>query len=134
MAKILVVENDPVSIRLLKSILVKGGHTVFSAESAVQALTMVETDVPDIVISDIMMPAVDGIALLSKLRRMPLIKDTPIIMCSAKGDQESVIKCLKLGASDYIVKPIQPATLLAKLAKFLDSPVNEGEGAPESSA
>jgi CheY-like chemotaxis protein len=117
--KVLVVENDPKSSLEINGILTKNGFDVAQATSVKNAVNTLQSDLSiGLIISDINMPESDGFELLKYLRNNKIHKNTPILMCSATGDKESVLKSIRLGAKDFIVKPVNPNTLMEKIHKI----------------
>jgi len=117
--KVLIVENDPKSSLELNGILTKNGFEVAQATSVKSAINTLQTDLSiGLIISDINMPESDGFDLLKYLRNNSIHRKTPILMCSATGDKESVLKSVKLGAKDYIIKPVNPNILMEKIARI----------------
>ncbi|HBF2788593.1 TPA: response regulator transcription factor [Clostridioides difficile] len=116
MAKILVVEDE----RRMQSIIVeymqKGGYTCITADDGVEALTILKSNNIDLMILDIMMPYLDGFSVCRVSREMTNI---PIIILTAKGEEEDKLKGYEYGADDYITKPFSPKVLLAKVNALL---------------
>ena len=116
--KVMVVEDDPVSLELIQTILKENDYEVVTAESGGEAITMLKAEEPvDIIVSDIMMPVMSGFQLVTYLNADAQFKKIPVILCSALNDIESVKKGLNLGAVDYIVKPVDATILLDKVRK-----------------
>ena len=109
---ILVVDDDPAILRLLRSNLKARGHEVSSALDGEEALLAVESDFIDLVILDIMMPKIDGVEVCRRIREWSQV---PIIMLSGRGDEEDIVECLELGADDYLTKPFSVAELIARV-------------------
>jgi CheY-like chemotaxis protein len=118
--RILIVEDNPINAKLLEQNLVKNGYETIRAENGKQALECLDVR-PDIelVISDIMMPEMDGLELLCKLKAQPAHRDLPIIMCTSLSDMETVRKAARGGCRHYIVKPIDSIQLLQKVNEVL---------------
>lgn len=117
MAKILVVDDDQHIRELVKVFLEEAGMVqVLEAEDGREALTLVETEKVDMVIMDIMMPNMDGWELCRQLRRD---YDMPLLMLTAKGETKQVVKGFELGTDDYLVKPFEPAELVARVKALL---------------
>ncbi len=114
--KILVVDDDQPSVKMISYLLKEEGHTVSSARDGVEALECVEKDQPDLIIMDVMMPRMDG---LEATRRIRQIMNVPIIILSAKGETSDKVAGLQLGADDYLAKPFEPAELLARVHAVL---------------
>lgn len=113
--RVLVVDDDPVMLELLKAVLSNGGLTVMEASDGVQGLELIQGEHPDLVLSDVMMPRMDGFELVRRVRSDPLISSTPLIILSAKGEEEDRIKGLELGANDYLTKPFSGKELVARV-------------------
>lgn len=113
--KILIVEDEPDIIRLVKLYLENSGFRTACAHSGTEALTLVQSEKPDLVILDLMLPEIDGIDVCKKLRNAPETALLPIIMLTAKSDESDTIVGLELGADDYIAKPFSPKALIARI-------------------
>ena len=118
--KVLIVDDDIRNIFALASVLEEHGMTVVSAGNGRDALRIMAEQAPiDIVLMDIMMPEMDGIATMREARKMPLCRDLPIIAVTAKamkGDRE---RCIEAGAWDYLSKPVDSHHLLVVLRSWL---------------
>lgn len=90
-----------------------------SASNAAQALEVLETQTPDLILLDIMMPDISGYTLCTKLKNDPKTKAIPIIFITAKDSTEDIIKGLDMGADDYITKPFKPAEVIARIKSTL---------------
>jgi class 3 adenylate cyclase len=112
---ILVVDDDRVNRLLLARTLTSAGHDVRTAENGREALEQLRTDPPDVVLLDIVMPELDGIAALEEIKGDPTLHDIPVIMISALDDYASVVHCIELGAEDYLPKPFDPVILHARI-------------------
>ena len=110
--KILVVDDDPAILRLLSTNLKARGYEVITATDGEEALETVQKDFIDLIILDIMMPKVDGVQVCRRIREW---SDIPIIILSARGDEKDKVKCLELGADDYLTKPFGIAELMARI-------------------
>ena len=110
--KILVVDDDPAILRLLSTNLKARGYEVITATDGEEALETVQKDFIDLIILDIMMPKVDGVQVCRRIREW---SDIPIIILSARGDEKDKVKCLELGADDYLTKPLGIAELMARV-------------------
>jgi two-component system, OmpR family, response regulator len=116
MAKILIVDDDAHIRELVGLYLVQSGYDVIEAEDGKQALQQLDETKVDLVVLDIMMPKVDGFTLCQEIRRLSSI---PVLMLTALGETSQKVKGLKLGADDYLVKPFEPAELLARVHALL---------------
>jgi two-component system cell cycle response regulator len=114
-ADILVVDNDPASVELLKTILVSAGHKVHTAANGRDALRMVLEHQPQIMITDWMMPGIDGLQLLRTLRETEIGRYLYVMVLTAQSDREKLVEAFNAGADDYLVKPMERMELLARL-------------------
>lgn len=118
-AKILYVEDNPENRLLVRRILQADGFTVLEADDAGQALKILETHLPDLILMDINMPDIDGYTLTSRLKSLPQLGNVPIIALTAnvmKGDRE---RSLEAGCDGYIQKPIDVDSLPMQINRFL---------------
>lgn len=115
-ARVLVVDDDPNIVKLLKLYLEKEEYTVITANNGVAALSMFKQENPAIIILDIMMPEMDGNQVCREIRKT---SDVPIIMLTAKGETFDKVLSLELGADDYMVKPFDPKELIARVKAIL---------------
>ncbi len=113
---VLVVDDDPAIIRLLCTNLKARGYNVTTAMDGKECLEAVEKDFVDLIILDIMMPKLDGVEVCRRIREW---SNVPIIVLSARGDEKDKVKCLELGADDYLTKPFGIAELLARIKTAL---------------
>ena len=116
---VLVVDDDPVILRLLQVNFELEGIGVELAVDGEEGLQRVYAGPPDLVISDIMMPKVNGLELLAALRSSPDTAALPVILLSAKAQVADVQRGLELGADDYITKPFDPLELIDRVYKVL---------------
>jgi len=116
---VLVVDDDPVILRLLQVNFELEGIGVVLAVDGEEGLKLAQSDPPDLVISDIMMPKVNGLELLAALRSSPDTASLPVILLSAKAQVADVQRGLELGADDYITKPFDPLELIDRVYKVL---------------
>ena len=117
-ATLLVVDDEPLNVSLLSQLL-RPEFRVLGALSGDSALTLMVAEQPDLVLLDVMMPALDGLAVLARMRADPLLAAMPVIFVTALGTEFDEEAGLALGAADYIVKPIKPAVLLARVRAHL---------------
>jgi DNA-binding response OmpR family regulator len=116
---VLVVDDDPVILRLLQVNFELEGIDVTLAVDGEEGLARIRREPPDVVISDIMMPKVNGLELLAALRGEPSTASLPIILLSAKAQVADVQRGLELGADDYVTKPFDPLELIDRVYKVL---------------
>jgi len=119
MAKILVAEDEPSLFKLLEFRLNALGHEISLATDGQQALALVKSDRPDLVILDVMMPVMGGIEVLRKLKDDESTNTIPVIMLSAKGQEKDIAVGLECGADDYITKPFGFSDLVDRINKAL---------------
>jgi CheY-like chemotaxis protein len=117
--KVLLVEDEDALRRVLKDLLEREGFTVFEAADGVMALDEIDRAAPDIVVLDLNLPRLDGYGVLSHLRARPATADLPVIVLTAKGDEDSEVRVFEYGASDYLTKPFRPRALSARLHSLL---------------
>ena len=127
MPRILAVDDEPNIVRLIQVNLERHGYQVETANNGVQALEKIRANRPDLVVSDVMMPEMDGFELLSTIKRDPALEDLPIIMLTAKTQDKNVMEGYSRGADMYLTKPFNPAELLAFVKRILQS--SSGGGA-----
>lgn len=114
--KILIVDDSPTERYFLTDILVKKGYSVSTAENGEEALLKIKADKPQLILMDVVMPGQNGFQVTRSIARDPETQDVPIIICTSKGQETDRIWGLRQGARDYIVKPVNPAELLSKIA------------------
>ncbi|MDI6747610.1 MAG: response regulator [Rhodocyclaceae bacterium] len=116
--KILVVDDSPTERHVLTELLTKNGFHIITAENGEQAVTVAKEQLPDLILMDIVMPGMNGFQATRSIARDPATKHIPVIVCTTKDQETDKIWGLRQGAHDYMVKPIDPAELLAKIAAF----------------
>lgn len=121
MARILVADDDPLSIKLLNFRLGSVGHEVISAVNGGEALGIATREKPDLVLLDIMMPVMNGFQVLRKLKSQEETKNIPVIMLTSKVQEKDVVFGLEAGAEDYITKPFSFAELNTRVNRVLTS-------------
>lgn len=115
MALVLVVDDAAFMRMRLTKILTGEGHEVVEAGNGLEAIAAYEEHKPDVVLMDITMPEMDGLQALREIRAK--FPDAKVIMCSALGQESTVIEAIKSGAKDFVVKPFQPEVVLAAIKK-----------------
>jgi len=115
----LVVEDDPASLANTQLLLELEGFRVATASDGIAGLAAIHAQRPDIVICDIMMPGMDGMALLAEVRNAPAVADTPFVFLTALVDRHSQRSGMNGGADDYLTKPFEPKELLDTIAARL---------------
>ncbi|NEO39022.1 MAG: response regulator transcription factor [Moorea sp. SIOASIH] len=117
--KLLLIDDDPNLILLVKDYLEFRGYEVITAEHGKEALDILEQDIPDMIICDVMMPEMDGYTLVEKVRDDSRTSWIPILFLSAKGQSQDRVKGLNKGADVYMVKPFEPEELVAQVESSL---------------
>lgn len=120
--KALIVEDDELSLRVIAAILQKNSFEVEKAVSGIAALKFLEDgNIVDIIISDVMMPKMDGFTFAHQVRINRRLNRIPIILCTSLNDKKSIVKGIELGIADYVVKPIKEPILIPKVKKAIGS-------------
>jgi DNA-binding response OmpR family regulator len=114
--RILVVDDEPDLRDAVRVYLEMHGYSVLQAADGQEAVEKVRTTLPDLVVLDVMMPVMDGIAALQQLRTLSAV---PVIMLTVKGDEDDKVRALRLGADDYVTKPFSQRELLARIESVL---------------
>jgi CheY-like chemotaxis protein len=118
--RILIVDDEPFNVDYLEQELEDLGYQTICATNGQEALGRVESGAPDLVLLDIMMPILDGFAVLARLKGNPATRDIPVIVISAMSDMASVVKGIRQGAEDYLPKPFDEVLLRARIAASLE--------------
>jgi adenylate cyclase len=119
-AVILVVDDSEDNRDMLARRLRRQGYEVLTADGGRAALTVLTDTLVDLVLLDVMMPDLDGYAVLERLKADPALRDIPVLMISALDDLDSVVRCIQLGAEDYLGKPFEPVLLQARIGACLE--------------
>jgi two-component system, cell cycle response regulator len=112
---VLVVDDDPVNRAILQRGLERQGHRVRTAEDGRQAVEMLASEPVDVVLLDVLMPEMDGYAVLERMKADDRLRDIPVVVVSALDEMESVVRCIEMGAEDYLPKPFDPTLLRARI-------------------
>ena len=115
-ARVLVVDDDPLLVRLVRTHLEKTGYRVLAAGDGEQALEVAANELPDLVVLDLMLPKLDGFEVCRRIREFSLV---PVIMLTARGEPVDRLRGFEMGADDYLAKPFVPAELLARVRAVL---------------
>ncbi len=121
--KILVVDDDTTFLLMLKSFLEKKGYSAVTESNAEKGLQALKQSSFDLILSDYRMPGMDGIEMLSTINDMNI--NTPLILITSYGDIKLAVKAMKLGAADYLTKPVNPEELIALVRSVLETPAKE---------
>jgi DNA-binding NarL/FixJ family response regulator len=117
--RLLLIDDDPNLILLVKDYLEFRGYEVITAENGREALEVLEKEAPDMIICDVMMPEMDGYALVESVRKDSRTSWIPVLFLSAKGQSQDRVKGLNTGADVYMVKPFEPEELVAQVESSL---------------
>lgn len=128
--KLLLIDDDPNLILLVKDYLEFRGYQVMTAENGREALDILEQNIPDMIICDVMMPEMDGYALVNHIREEPRTNRIPVLFLSAKGQSQDRVKGLNQGADVYMVKPFEPEELVAQVESSLNQIKRWQQGRP----
>lgn len=126
----LLIEDDDDIIAMLRLFLEAEGYRVRVVYNGVEALQLIESmiELPNIVILDVLLPGIDGLTVLERLRRRPIWATVPVIMVTACSEEDDVCRAVAGGANDYIVKPFHPRVLISRIQTLLASRIRAYSG------
>lgn len=119
-ARVLVVDDNVAVRRTFERMLKAQGHEILSAEDGREALAVLNQHSADAVLLDMEMPAMSGLEVLAVLRQDPRFLELPVVLCSGSDEMEDMVRCIELGADDYLVKPVRPQLLYARLRAAIE--------------
>ncbi|MDA0977373.1 MAG: response regulator transcription factor [Proteobacteria bacterium] len=117
--KIVVIEDEPDIVEVVSYNLKREGFNVISVDRGDEGLNVIRNQSPNLIILDLMLPGMDGLSICQQVKSDPIVRDIPIIIISAKGEESDVVIGLELGADDYLSKPFSPRELLARVKAVL---------------
>jgi DNA-binding response OmpR family regulator len=117
--KVLLVEDEEQLRRVMKDLLEREGYVVSEARDGIQALDQVDRHAPDIIVLDLNLPGLDGYSVLQQLRSRAATRTIPVMVLTAKGDEDNEVRVFELGADDFLTKPFRPRALTARLRTLL---------------
>ena len=120
-AKILLADDEPDMTRIMGKSLEISGYEVIIANDGIECISKAQCEQPDVILLDNIMPNMDGLTALEKLRSSKQTEDIPVIIVTALADEDSIAKALNGGADSYVVKPFDYEMLLAKITMALES-------------
>jgi two-component system alkaline phosphatase synthesis response regulator PhoP len=118
-ARVLAVDDSPTILEMIKAILIAGGYEVITASDGKEALETARAEKPDLILLDVMLPTLDGYRVCRLLKFDQNYKNIPIIMLTAKTEEQAMATGLRTGANQYLTKPVEPERLLAAVAEEL---------------
>jgi CheY-like chemotaxis protein len=118
-ATILIVDDEPFNVDVLQQELEELNYQLLTATNGQEALSKIKSHQPDLILLDLMMPVLDGFAVLAEIKGDNNLRDIPVIIVSAADDSKSIVKGIKQGADDYITKPIDADHLKKKVKEHL---------------
>ncbi|TDW97548.1 response regulator [Dinghuibacter silviterrae] len=121
MEKILIIDDNDIVQMVLQKILVKEGYSVDVAVNGKEGLTFIDQEEYDLIITDLMMPYANGFEIISKIRQHPKGRHAPVIIISSVTQEDSVSEGFKLGADDYLKKPITGKELILRVKRLIES-------------
>ena len=116
---VLLVDDEDQLRRVMRDLLERQGFTIIEARDGAEALTEIDRSAPDLVILDLNLPGVDGYTVLSQVRSREATRNLPVIVLTAKGDEDNEVRVLELGADDFLTKPFRARALAARLESLL---------------
>lgn len=116
---VLIVEDEPAQVEMLRYNLESAGYRTITATDGAEALLRIEEDEPDLIILDWMLPGVSGIEVCRQIRAQEITPMLPIIMVTARGEEDDQVRGFDIGADDYMVKPFSPNEMLARVRALL---------------
>jgi len=119
--KILLVDDSNTVLLMEKMILAKGPFEILVARDGVEGVEKAKSDQPDVILLDVMMPRLDGLAACAAIRADAATAHIPIVMVTTRGEEANIETAFRNGCTDYVTKPINAVELLAKLANILES-------------
>ncbi len=119
--KILVVDDEPGQVMVISKFLKHNGYEVITASDGLECIAKAESELPDLILLDNVMPNMDGQTALAKLRASKKTRDIPVIMVTALSDEKNIASAQKSGAVEYVVKPFDYTVLLEKIKEALKS-------------
>ncbi|HLF29082.1 MAG TPA: response regulator [Anaerolineae bacterium] len=118
--RILIIDDDPDALTLIGLTLERRGYTVLKAAGGTEALLLIESDPPDLILLDLMMPHMDGYEVCRRLKSNPRLTDIPVVMLTAKAQMASQVEGYRVGADDYVTKPVHPDELASHIQSVLE--------------
>lgn len=121
MAKVMIVDDSPTEVHVLQTMLTKNGHEVIVATSGEEGVEMAKTEMPDLVLMDVVMPGMNGFQATRQLSKNTETSSIPVIMVTTKDQETDKVWAMRQGAKDYIVKPVQEKALIERVNMVLSA-------------
>ena len=118
MKKILIIDDETDFIEMIQMRLEANNYAVISANDGLAGIEKAESENPDLILLDVMMPRLDGFETLRRLRRVAATRQTPVVMLTARGESSAIFKAQSRGVTDYLIKPCDTQELLATVSKY----------------
>ena len=118
--RVLIVDDEPRTLRMMEAMLVSAGYSVILAENGTEAIDKAIKSSPHVILLDVMMPGIDGFEVASRLQAIPQTKDIPIVMVTALGEVKDRVKALKMGADDFLTKPVNKTELITRVKTLVE--------------
>ena len=115
----LVVDDAPVNVALLEHLLSRDGHTVLTAADGLEALSIIERERPEVVLTDVVMPGIDGYELCRAIKSNPTTRLTPVVLVTSLQSRDERLKGINAGADDFLIKPVNPHEVCARVRSLL---------------
>ncbi len=119
-ATVLVVEDDPSARRSLVRALEQEGHVAIEANNGIEGLHLLQEVEPDLMLLDVSIPGLDGFGVLAAMQDLPVVCTTPVLMLAGPGDLAAALRCVEMGASDYVPRAPDPLLLRTRLNAALE--------------
>ena len=129
---VLIIEDNPITSKLVRITLASAGYLVREAPSGRLAIQAVVSEVPDLILQDLVLPDIDGVELIERIRSLPGARNIPILAFSAFFSNLDEMRGVDAGFTDYVMKPIEPSRLIAKIRSYIASPDASGVPAAPS--
>lgn len=130
-ASLLIVEDERDLLEVVRFSLSREGFQVRTAENGEDAIRLVRQQRPDLIVLDLMLPTIDGLAVCRAIRSTEQTQDIPIVMLTARGEEADIVRGLEAGADDYVTKPFSPKVLIARIQAVLRRSKTQGGGVIE---
>ena len=121
MAQVLIIDDSPVEVRRLKSILQQHGHSVITANNGGRGVALCRDEQPDVVLMDIVMPGINGFQATRQLAKDPLTECIPVVIITTKDQIADKLWGMRQGASEYLTKPVNKEMLLAVVGRLVET-------------